>query len=238
MTDAAGLLLPLACLVWGTMVGVDIVSVPQSMASRPIVVAAVTGLLAAWIEAPAGALGTVLAHSLFIGAVLELYALDVLPVGATKYPDYGPATVAAVYAAWDLESWFGGGVAVGIGLLTALLGGWAMRRLRRANARAMQRKEAAIETGDPRVIDRLHWGGMWRDVGRSAAVTVAGLALASVVWLAPLGGSAVYHWLTGGAVAGGVAAAIGGALRSAGRTRRAAWFTAGLAGGTLLAVLL
>ncbi len=237
MTEASGLLLPLACLVWGTMVGVDIVSVPQSMASRPIVAAAVTGLLAAWIEAP-GATGAVLGTSLFIGAVLELYALDVLPVGATKYPDYGPATVAAVYAAWDLEAWFGGGVAVGIGLLTALLGGWAMRRLRRANVRAMQRQEAAIETGDPRVIDRLHWGGMWRDVARSAGVTAAGLAMASLVWIVPLGGSEVYHWLTGGAVAGGVAAALGGALRSAGRTRRAIWFTAGLAGGTVLAVLL
>ena len=31
-----------------------------------------------------------------VGVLLELFALDVLPVGAVRYPDYGPATVAAV----------------------------------------------------------------------------------------------------------------------------------------------
>ena len=29
------------------------------------------------------------------GIILELFALEVLPVGAVRYPDYGPASVAA-----------------------------------------------------------------------------------------------------------------------------------------------
>ncbi|MBA3761296.1 MAG: PTS sugar transporter subunit IIC, partial [Gemmatimonadales bacterium] len=73
----------LSLLVWGTLVGLDLVSVPQAMISRPLVAGTVAGWLVGDVEA-----------GLRIGVVFELFALDVLPVGAVRYPDYGPATVA------------------------------------------------------------------------------------------------------------------------------------------------
>src|SRR5436190_22026251 len=75
----------LPLLLWGTLVGLDLVSVPQAMISRPLVAGTVAGWLAGDVQA-----------GLRIGVLFELFALDVLPVGAVRYPDYGPATIAAV----------------------------------------------------------------------------------------------------------------------------------------------
>jgi hypothetical protein len=74
----------LPLLLWGTLVGLDLVSVPQAMISRPVVAGTVAGALAGDVEA-----------GLRVGILFELFALDVLPVGAVRYPDYGPATVSA-----------------------------------------------------------------------------------------------------------------------------------------------
>jgi mannose/fructose/N-acetylgalactosamine-specific phosphotransferase system component IIC len=71
-------------LIWGSLVGLDLVSVPQAMISRPLVAGTVAGWLAGDLEA-----------GLRMGVLFELFALDVLPVGAVRYPDYGPATVVA-----------------------------------------------------------------------------------------------------------------------------------------------
>ncbi|MGE5091451.1 MAG: PTS sugar transporter subunit IIC, partial [Bacillota bacterium] len=65
-------------LLWGIITGVDLVSVPQAMLSRPLVAATVAGAILGDVEA-----------GLRVGVVLELFALDVLPVGAVRYPDYG-----------------------------------------------------------------------------------------------------------------------------------------------------
>ncbi len=67
--------------VWGTVAGLDLVSVPQFMVARPFIVAVVAGAI----------VGDPLAGAR-IGIVLELFALDVLPIGAARYPDYGAAT--------------------------------------------------------------------------------------------------------------------------------------------------
>ena len=74
--------------VWGIVVALDLVSGPQALLSRPLVAGTVAGLIAGDLEA-----------GLRVGMLLELFALDVLPVGASRYPDYGPATVAAVAVA-------------------------------------------------------------------------------------------------------------------------------------------
>ena len=96
----------LLLLVWGTLAGLDLVSVPQAMLSRPLVAATVAGAILGDVDA-----------GLRVGAVLELFALDVLPVGAVRYPDYGPASVGAAAisagAPWELSL----GVAVGIGIV-------------------------------------------------------------------------------------------------------------------------
>ena len=69
MTDLApsGALL---LVIWGMLVGLDLVSVPQAMIARPVVAGAVAGWLAGDVEA-----------GLRVGVLFELFALDVLPVG-------------------------------------------------------------------------------------------------------------------------------------------------------------
>ena len=60
--------------------------------------------------------------------------------GAARYPEYGPATVAAVSAGHLLTG--AGGLAIGalVGLPVAMLGGLSLHLLRRLNARALCRR--------------------------------------------------------------------------------------------------
>src|SRR5205807_3954 len=108
--------LQLVLLAWGTLVGLDLISVPQMMIARPIVAGPVAGAI----------LGDV-ATGLALGVVFELFQYDVLPVGAARYPEYGPATVAAVSAAQAGAGTFGLGFGVLVGLTTGLLGGGSAR---------------------------------------------------------------------------------------------------------------
>jgi PTS system mannose-specific IIC component len=230
---SAPLLLLGLLLLWGTIVGLDVVTAPQSMVSRPLVAGAITGILVGAVQPDLFSVPPVMT-GLLVGAVLELYALDVLPVGASRYPDYGPATVAATYAALGWRPEVGLGASVGVGLVIAVLGGWAMQVVRRANAAAIQRRAAALSAGESDAIRALQWGGIRRDIGRSAGVTLTGLMLAEIVWPLLPPGSENFRWLTVVAVGGGIAAALGGAIRSAGRTRRLAWLIGGLCLGILV----
>ncbi|HET9041399.1 MAG TPA: PTS sugar transporter subunit IIC [Gemmatimonadales bacterium] len=216
----------LLLLLWGTVVALDLVSVPQAMLSRPLVAGAVAGWLAGDLEA-----------GLRVGVVLELFALDVLPIGAVRYPDYGPATVAgtalAVGAPWEL----GLGLSVGLGLLIAALGGWSLQAVRRWNAHAIQRRAAALAAGESGAIRKLQHGGLLRDTARGAALTALGLLVGGALerWLVLDRQTAV--GLTLVAVGTGLSAAAGGAVRSAGRGARLRWLVAGAVAGTVLAVL-
>jgi mannose/fructose/N-acetylgalactosamine-specific phosphotransferase system component IIC len=220
-------------LLWGTVVGLDVVTAPQSMVSRPLIAGAITGLLVGLVQPDLFQVPPVMT-GLMVGAVLELYALDVLPVGASRYPDYGPATVAATYAALGWRPEVGLGPSVGVGLIVAVIGGWAMQGVRRANASAIQRRAAALSAGESDAIRALQWGGVRRDIVRSAGVTLTGLMLAEVIWPLLPPGSENFRWLTVVGVGGGIAAALGGAIRSAGRTRRVAWLIVGLCIGILV----
>ena len=79
----------LALLLWGTLVGLDLVSVPQMMIARPLVAATVAGLILGDVET-----------GLRLGVLFELFQLDILPVGAVRYPEYGPACSSAWSAGW------------------------------------------------------------------------------------------------------------------------------------------
>ncbi len=216
----------LLLVVWGTLVALDLVSVPQAMLSRPLVAGAVAGWLAGDLEA-----------GLRVGALLELFALDVLPIGAVRYPDYGPATVvAAAFAAgapWEL----GLGLSIALALVLAIVGGWTLMFVRRWNARAIQRRAAALAAGESGAIRWLQYGGLVRDAARGALLTVLGLAAAWGLtrWVTLDRPTAV--GLTLIAVGSGLAAAAGGAVRSAGRGARLKWLLAGIGAGTILAVL-
>lgn len=218
----------------GVVVGVDLVTVPQAMTGRPLVAA----FLGGWIA------GSPI-YGLLIGVVLELFALETLPVGASRYPDWGPPSVAAgalfqpgpdgVFATpfwpWLLSL-------VLVAALVARLGGWAMDAIRRANDAAIVRRAAALDAGDPRALIRLQAWGFVRDAGRAALLTLVALLVGGVVaqvvadqWRASpaVAENAVL------AAAMGVAAAAAWRLFARGKTGR--WLAAGLGAGLAGALL-
>jgi PTS system mannose-specific IIC component len=218
-------LLPL--LAWGVIVGLDLVSFPQGLLSRPLVAATVAGWLSGSAEAGMRA-----------GAVLELFALDVLPVGASRYPEYGPAAVGAAVLAAGLPQEGGVGIGALLGLVVALPAGWTLEWLRHANARHVHRLSAALSAGSTSAIRRLQWAGLVRDGVRSALVTAAALALALAL-RSRLGPTATLpSLLTPVLVGTGAAAALSGAFRTAGGGRRLTWVGIGLAGGMIAAVVM
>jgi PTS system mannose-specific IIC component len=209
-------------LAWGVVVALDLVSGPQALLARPLVAGTVAGLLAGDAEA-----------GLRLGVILEMFALDVLPVGASRYPDYGPATVAAVAAVAGLPWQERTGLAVLVALLLAMLGGWTMQWLRHANARAVDRRLADLATGDPRVVARLQLAGIGRDAARGALLTGLGLALALATRHVALPGS-IAQLLLAGAVGSAITAVAAGTVRGAGKGARFRWALAGMGVGVAL----
>lgn len=215
----------IALLVWGTLVGVDLVSLPQMMIARPIVAGTVAGAI----------LGDV-STGLQLGVVFELMQYDILPVGAVRYPEYGPATIAAVATAHASAGVLGLGLGALVGLVTGLVGGLTISLLRRVNSRIVHNAATALESGDPRALLRVHAGGLLRDGVRAASVTAFGLLLA---WLArPLLAGALTErgalLLAVATVGAAIAAGAGGTLRLVGRGPNLLWFAAGLSGGLLM----
>jgi mannose/fructose/N-acetylgalactosamine-specific phosphotransferase system component IIC len=213
-------------LLWGTLVGLDLVSVPQAMISRPIVAGVVAGLLAGDLDA-----------GVRIGVLFELFALDVFPAGAVRYPDYGPATIAAVALGVGTPWELGLGVSAALGLVLAVLGGWSLQVVRRWNARAIQRQSAALAAGESSAIRRLQYGGILRDAARGLILTLAGLVLASTIADSVRLDRQTAVAFTLVAIGSALAAAASGAFRSSGRGTRLKWLIAGVATGIVLAVL-
>lgn len=219
----------IALLVWGTLVGVDLVSLPQMMIARPLVAGTVAGAILG--DIPTG---------LTLGVMFELLQYDILPVGAVRYPEYGPATVAAVATAHAATGVLGLGLGALVGLVTGLVGGVTINELRRVNSRIVHAAAATLESGDPRALVRLHVGGLLRDALRATLVSTLGLFLA---WLArpllagPLSTRDAIV-LAVAAVAAALAAGASGTLRLVGKGPHLRWFAAGLGGGLLVAVWL
>ena len=157
-------------MVWGTIVGLDLATLAQVMIARPIV----AGVVAGWI------VGDV-QSGLIVGAVLELFAMEVLPFGAARYPDYGLGAVAASATAAGAPDVFGIGIAVAVGLVIASLGETSIQFVRQRTTVDIQRHRDAIDAGDVRVIYRLHWRGVLRDFGRAVSLTAVGLILSAIV---------------------------------------------------------
>ena len=215
-------------LAWGTIVAVDLVSMPQVLLARPLVAAAVAGAIAGDVGA-----------GLAVGLLLELFALDVLPVGASRYPDYGPGTVGAVLVVAHQPSplvWMG--VAAGLALVVALSGAASMQWLRHRIARDVQAHADQLGAGDGAAIRMLHLTSIGRDAVRGLALTVVALLLALLLRetgpLDDLTGT-LLSVVAGGA---GLAAVVRGAVRNAGRGARFRWLAAGAGAGVLLSVFL
>lgn len=157
-------LLPLAML--GAVLGLDVVSFPQAMISRPIVAATLGGAL---VGAPLS--------GVLVGVLLELFALETLPFGASRYPEWGSASVVAgALVAYQPAGQQGIIVlAVIAGLLTAWVGGRSMVWLRRLNAHWAHQRLAAIDAGSGRTVIGLQLYGMTADLLRGALLTTVAL---------------------------------------------------------------
>jgi PTS system mannose-specific IIC component len=196
--------LPLALL--GGLVGLDVVSFPQAMWSRPIVAATLGGALAG---DPA--------RGLLAGVVLEMLAMEMLPVGASRYPEWGTASVlggaiaaAAPFSAGELV------LGVMVALATAWAGGWSMHALRRLNGVWSMRSRAALEGGDTGVVTTLQLRGLAADFARGAALTAAAALLAR-----PLVDALATRCSPSAGVALGVLAALAGAVAASAAWRNA-----------------
>ncbi len=213
-------------LVWGTLVGVDLASFPQVMIARPLVAGTVAGAL---LGDPAAGLA--------VGAVLELFALEVMPVGAARYPDYGPAAVGGVALAAGTEGLHGVGLAVAVGMLVAFVGDFTIHVMRWFNTESLRRRAARLERGDSAAIAVIQRHGLARDAVRSFALTGFGLLVAWAARSSPplgQGGALVLDAVVIGAA---LASAASGALHLSGRGPALRWLALGLAGGVAVILL-
>lgn len=214
----------------GGLVGLDATAFPQVMISRPLVAGTLTGLL---LGQPA--------EGAMLGAILEIFDLGILPVGAARYPDSGTATVsaAAAYASVPLH-----GLDPGV-LLLAIMFGLAWEGVTGASTVWLRRLNERLVLSTPRwhgrpgrALERLHVTSMLLDFLRAAVLTLCGTALGSLLLRFAAG-----RWLLGSVVASATltiaAAGVLGALISVfggWRERRRALMV-GIACGTLLLLL-
>jgi len=163
-------LLPLApFIVLGALLGLDVVAFPQAMISRPIVAATAAGALAG---NPLG--------GLTIGVALEFFALEAMPFGSSRYPEWGSAAVIGGVLFGRVEDGTAGALAVAvlIALVTAGIGGTSMHLLRRLNAAVARRQQARIARGSGSAVTAVQLTGLTIDLVRAGAVTALILALA------------------------------------------------------------
>jgi PTS system mannose-specific IIC component len=216
----------MALLAWGTAVGLDLVSIGQVMISRPLVAATVSGMI----------LGDPVSGAT-IGILLELFALEVLPVGASRYPDYGPASVAAAAVAAGGDPLRHIGLAATAGLVVAYASEFSILELRRRNSKAVTRHLDQLATGDAGVVRAFHRAGLLRDVVRSAVLTAVGLAVAALARVWPPITPRAAALLDAVVIGAGLTAAIAGTLRAAGGYLALRWFAIALAAGTVVVVM-
>ncbi|MHB1328464.1 MAG: PTS sugar transporter subunit IIC [Gemmatimonadales bacterium] len=214
--------------LWATLAGLDLVSVLQALLSRPLVIGAGAGALAGDVEA-----------GLRVGALLELFALDVVPVGSSRYPDFGAATVAATLMAAGHDWTVVLGMAAGAGIMLGMAAGVTLPMTRRLSAQVVQRFSDRLSAGDARALARVHWTCLGYDVVRSALVAAVAVGLGVLVarsgWTPPAGlGMA----LTTVALAGAAWSVAHGAVASARSGPRWRWVAAGTAVGVLGASVL
>lgn len=215
----------------GGVLGLDTVSFPQAMLSRPIVGATLAGAL--------------LGHAgpgLLLGATLELFAVETLPFGASRYPEWGSSSVVGATLYAGVPSTRPGALATAVlgTLVVAWIGGWSMVQLRKLNARWARRRHDDVARGDRDVVVGLQLAGLTADLVRGATLTA--LALTALV---PAQHAILDTWTTrpelsrAVVAAAAAAVALGAAYKLFHAVHGFAWqFAAGLAAGLLALVLL
>ena len=214
----------------GALLGLDVVSFPQAQVSRPLVAATVAGFFT----------GNV-AGGLMVGAALELFALETLPFGASRYPEWGSAAVVGGALFAEQRENVAGAMSTEVlaALATAWVGGWSMVQLRKLNARWARRRLDALARGSQRTVIGLQVAGMTADLVRGGVLTLLALLV-----MRPVVRASVSLWTVDGRVARavvvGVAATVaaGAAWKIFHSIPGARWFFVGglLAGLALLAL--
>ena len=213
--------------LWGVFVGLDMASVAQTMVSRPLVAGSVAGLI---VGDPAG--------GLMMGVILEFFALEVLPVGAARYPDYGLGAVVAVATAAGSPSVLGTGLGVGVGLMVSYVGGVGAHLVKVLNGADVVRHAALLDSGSVGTVYGVQFRGLFRETTRAALVMVLGLATAALlrqVMPITLQGALYLRIVVVGAA---IAAMVSGTVRLTGRRVTMRWFVLGLVGGVVGVFLL
>lgn len=220
-------ILPIAIL--GGVLGLDVVSFPQAMISRPLVAATAGGAL--------------VGHSLsgmLIGVALELIALETLPFGAARYPEWGSAATVggALYANHFGDPPGAMTMAVLAAVATAWVGGWSMIQLRYSNARAANRHRVGLQAGARGTVIGLQIGGLSKDLLRGTLLTAIAYAAFDPLVTAMLG-----TWNMDGRLARALVVGVAGAVAAAAAWKLfhsvpwARWvFLCGLGVGVLLLV--
>jgi len=158
------------------------VSFPQAMVSRPIVAATLGGAFMG--DAVAG---------LVVGAALECLALESLPVGASRYPEWGSASIVAGAVATRgaadgaLPTPAAFAVAVLVGIAAAWFAGWAVVKQRQRIAAFARPRLPRLAAGDRGTVVAIQLAGMAIDLARGTAIGLLfGLpAWALVGWVEP-----------------------------------------------------
>lgn len=220
-------LLPIGMV--GALLGLDTVSFPQAMLARPLVAATCGGAL----------LGSPVS-GLMMGAALELIAVETLPFGASRYPEWGSAS--AVGGALFAESPGHPAGAMTIALIAALstawVGSWSMVKLRQANARWATDVHRGLEAGARGTVIGLQLKGMTADLLRGFVLTIVAWAL-----FAPLADTVLAEWTLDARVTRAFTVAVctsvagGAAWKIFHHSLTARWtFVAGLGVGFILLV--
>lgn len=153
--------------VFGGWVALDGTSVGQFMLSRPVVAASLAGWI---VGAPV--------QGASLGLVLEALHLMVLPVGAARHPEAGPAAVASAgaYAA------AGPGAAA---LLTAVIFALLWERIGGASVQQLRKLNMALATPpaqdalSPRLLERRHLAAILLDFLRGSVLVGCGVLILS-----------------------------------------------------------
>ncbi|HET7564761.1 MAG TPA: PTS sugar transporter subunit IIC [Gemmatimonadaceae bacterium] len=223
--------LVLALALLGGLVGLDVVSFPQAMISRPIVAATLGGAL----------LGRPV-DGMLMGVVLELLALETLPVGAAWYPEWASAAVVggALFASRAVPQAGSLALAMLAAVITAWAGGWTMQSVRRLNGLWARRNLSSIDAGNAGTVLNLQVRGLLADFLRGALLTGIAVAIFQPAMIALL---QRWHLSAGDSMAVAIGIATAVAASAAWRRSRAApgapWYlVGGLAIGLAALVLL
>ncbi|HJR63560.1 MAG TPA: PTS sugar transporter subunit IIC [Gemmatimonadaceae bacterium] len=151
----------------GALIGLDVVSFPQAMISRPVVAATIGGAV---LGSPA--------QGLLLGVVLELIALETLPIGASRYPEWGSASFvgsALLTHHWPTITIPALVVIVLLTVGVAYIGGWSMYVLRRVNGKLANRMLPDLDAGSSSAVVRLQLLGVTGDFLRGFIVSLGAL---------------------------------------------------------------